>query len=264
MRRKFTAWIAVAACLTTTLFIRPRRAEAQFWSGWTITFDPTQALNVITEIAEIVQVYTVAMQTFMLATSAAQFFTSKGFWQGFPFLIVNSAMLYGGTPTDSWAQAVNTGLNVAQVYIMNAVALRYNPGLIFGGPFTYRYVSAQIAQAHMVAGMQTLGAVRVHQLFMQPAIQACQDSALMTDLFSNGAVAQQNISNACLALMAQQMQASIGVESQALEIQLGIEKRHADDYIDNLNQAITVQQLAINASLDPSGDGTALMNYAPH
>ena len=78
----------------------------------TIVFDPTQSAHAITEIAEIIQLYNMATQTYNQIAYNAGWFTIKTPWLGTATQVVdsNTTTIFG--ETGGWNPAVTSGVNI--------------------------------------------------------------------------------------------------------------------------------------------------------
>lgn len=233
-------------------------AVAQFGG---VVFDPTVTGKVLAETAEIVRVYTAAMNTYNQLRMDARFLTSKSMFRMGPMQTL--ASFFGSSPvTDQWARTALNGLGSASAYGMAAVALKANPGMMIpGSPFAPHYATAQIGIAAGKQGLQALGST--NQFLTQGAtpIQNCQNAALRTDDSGNTTPALLGVQAACTAVALEQNQAALQVNSARLQLELLQAKATADNFTEYANMTTGFDQTVAATAMAPGNLANTITSY---
>jgi hypothetical protein len=233
-------------------------AAAQFGG---VVFDPTVTGKVIAETAEIVRVYTAAMNTYNQLRMDARILTSKSIFRMGSMQTLTS--FFGSSPvTDQWARTALNGLGAASAYGTAAVALKANPGMMVpGSPFAAHYATAQIGIASGKQGLQALG--NANQFLTQGAapIQNCQNAALRTDDSSNTTPSLLGVQAACTAVALQQNQAALQVNSARLQLELLQAKATTDNYAEYANMTTGFDQTLSSTPVVPGDMARTITSY---
>ena len=206
-------------------------AHAQ--TGWSVTFDPTQAAHVVQQIAQAEKTYTTTVQTTQnvigaynlakqMATSPSSLYTSYG--SGLPSWVpvIPSNDTYGNT--GSWISSVSRGTNAATSAIAGASVARvaqltgYDK-LDSNGQRAVAAKGATIDLGDSVSAtnLQVVGTIRANQVQRQTEIANLETASHSLDASQQTQLATlQRINQALLLLLRTQQD-----QSQMAQVCLG-------------------------------------------
>jgi len=262
----FTAALAVAA---TTV-----PAHAQF--GWSVTFDPTQAAHVLSQIAQAEKTYTTTVQTTenvinaynlakRMASSPSSLYTSYG--SGLPSWVpmLPSQDTYGNT--GGYLNSVNKYTGQASSAIQNASVSRVAQltGYEKLTADSQKAVAAQAATLDLgdsvaATNLQAVGTIRNNQTARQTEIANLEAASHSLDSNQQTQMAAlQRINQALLLLLrTQQDQSQL---SQGQTLQQMVQQKQQQDELKMLFQAAQGYEANFNSNFSTSA---ASMNKAFH
>lgn len=237
---------------------------AQFSIGPTITFDPTVAARILTEISHVMQTEANTLNTYNMLRMNEQMYTSKWYWRGVPTMILMSA-----TPTNrvgetaGWDAAVNHGIASINAYGAASLPLRVGTWLRGGTNQSAHYASAEIGASSIPVAMSTVGTVRQNETSMAQPIANCAALAQSTAAATNTETAQLNQMNGCQALALEQSQAAISLDASRLELGALQAKIATDNQVEWNNMVTTSQQYAEQQAVLPGNMAATMESYDP-
>ena len=240
-------------------------AHAQF--GWSVTFDPTQATHVISQIAQAEKTYTQTVQTTenvintynlakRMATSPASLYS--GYGSGLPTWVpvLPSNDTYGNTGT--WIKSVNQNLGTASSAIQGASVSRVaqlsgyqNLDAASQRALAAQFATVDLGDAVNATNLSAVGAVRANQTQRRTDIANLEAASHSQDASERTELATlQRINQALLLLLRTQQDQSQLAQGQTLQ-QMVQQKQQQDDikmafqvangYAENYNAKTTTE-----------------------
>jgi len=233
--------LALSAAIAIVAVTSPTHAQ----TGWSVTFDPTQAAHVVKQIAQAEKTYTTTVQTTQnvigaynlakqMATSPSSLYTSYG--SGLPSWVpvVPSNDTYGNT--GSWIANINRGTNTATSAISGASVARVArlTGYDKLDANGQRAVAAQgatvdLGDATTGTNLQAIGTIRSNQVQRQTDIANLEAASHSTDASQQTQLATlQRINQALLLLLRTQQDQSQIAQGQTMQ-QMVQQKQQQDE-----------------------------------
>jgi hypothetical protein len=216
----------------------PAAAVAQIF-GPLIVFDPTQSVHAITEIADIIELYNMATQTYNQIAYNAGWFTIKSPWLGTPTQVVdsNTATIFG--ETGGWNPAVTGGVNIPGAWSTATYGIHPPPfWSVF--PLGASSTSANIASVNVADGMSqaailTIAGSRTNQPANDQALSNLEATSQDTSDATNSEVEQLNLLANGTVLANRQQEDANALLTTIAEQQILTNKVQRDVLADNLN-----------------------------
>ncbi len=233
MRRKR---VLLAAGLALAI---PGAALAQIFGFPTIVFDPTQSAHAITEIADIIQLYNMATQTYNQLTYNATWFTNKRAWLGIATQVVdsNTPTIFG--ETGGWNPAVTAGTNIPGAWQTATYGIQ-PPPFYAGFPLGGSSVSADIASVNVADGMSEAAMLaiansRINQPVNDLALTNLEETSQDVSNGTNSEVEQLNLLASGTVLANRQAEDQNALLTTIAEQQILMNKTTRDTIADSIN-----------------------------
>lgn len=257
MRKRIKKLAVVLLSLLAVLCIVPMRGYSLGFD-WSITFDPTQALNVGKQIVQEVQQLAILRNNLqLLVTEVSQikqnaiFFSHKSAWTGLLTSVKNSWTLNRYGETGGWNSAVTGPAGNPAMIWANATTRwttpTYYATLGVGHPRIADLATVEISDGAAVASMQTLADSRTNAAANLSAYTSWRVSALSGAAGDNSETQQLNLITGGTGLLNQQMQNQNAVETAILENQMILVKAQRDSKAEGMQFAADVESLSAPA-----------------
>jgi hypothetical protein len=204
-----------------------------------VVFDPTQSAHVIAEIAQIVQLYKTAVNTYDRLVYTATFFTNKSSWKGIGMRVVNSETPSIFGETAGWTSAVSNGLGVGEAWRQSTYGINppsfYSVFPVGNSSISANIASVNIADGASQAGMLSIGQSRLLQPLNDQALSNLEQASQGVTEDTNSEVQQLNLITSGTMLYNRQLQDSNVLLTAIAEQQIMTNKVQRDTIASNLN-----------------------------
>jgi hypothetical protein len=255
-------WKRAALCL----LLLPLVASPQFGIPQ-LVYDPAAVAQIIAEIKQIIQVYTVVTNTYNQIAYNAGWTPVRTPWLGVatPVVLSTTGTVFGETA--GWTQAVTTGAGITGAW--GTAAYGINPPPFYGGfPLGASSISTNIASINVADGMsqaamQTIANSRANQPLNDTALASLEASAQDTTLNTNSEIQQLNQISSSTVLANRQTEDANALLTTIAEQQILLNKIQRDALADNLNVMSIRDQYIASEATAWGGDAALFQSYAP-
>ncbi|MGA8595075.1 MAG: hypothetical protein WB676_10065 [Bryobacteraceae bacterium] len=250
-------------CLIALLV--PALGLAQFGFP-TIVFDPTQSAHAITEIADIIELYNMATQTYNQIAYNAGWFTIKSPWLGTATQVVdsNTPTIFG--ETGGWNPAVTSGVNIPGTWSTATYGIHPPP---FWSVFRLgaSSTSANIASVNVADGMSqaamlTIADSRTNQPANDQALSNLEATSQDTSSATNSEVEQLNLLANGTVLANRQQEDANALLTTIAEQQILTNKVQRDVLADNLNVMTICDTYTASEATAWGGSAATIAEYS--
>lgn len=231
-------------------------ALAQFGFGTLPVFDVTSWGELVSQLHEMQQQYTLLTQTYNQITSQYKQIVTNATLLPVnmfaryravlsPWKFSTATNTYG--TTGGWINSINSGAGVSAGY-GSAVTPLQNYGAVWGSipgdqqdQLKRNYATLEIRDGSSINSMTTLGTIRGNAPQVENAIAGLEADSLSSDPSLNTEVGVLNKINAATVISLRNTQDSNKLLSSLLEQQLASEKAHRDAEAQSINNQIAFQ-----------------------